>query len=365
MIIFFLCIIFTRDIIEYRGTNVFQPLKRGEVRTDQEGNLFVLAFSEGLITIYQHDGKLLSQIGGKGDGPGELNYPVDFWVVDNRIYVFDIQNAKISMFDTKGEFLERWAAPRRSVKLAKVKGGWFYGDWGSFAFGEPSKAVMWSDDKFEAKKVVCEVDDLGFSVGLRTQHTETGRRGIYSPISNRPFLIVAEDAKTAYLTDTKTFRIRILGAEQRKVIGVIDKSVKLLPFDKEWAKKKFLQEVDEKMRARYKWKKNIPEFFPAIKSLILSEDGDLIIDQWRGKPDKYNHYVTLSPTGAVLSKEWDSDYLARIVGRFGDYLYVSTWNDKAQEARVIRLPREKARDFIKNNPIKFEGFIGRRIGISL
>lgn len=364
MSLLILMVFCTNGIVEYTDTQSFQPLMKEEVRVDSSGAVYVLSFSESLISIYAPDGTLTTRIGGKGNGPGELTYPVDFWVVDGHIFVFDIQNTMVSQFDTQGEFINRWSAPARNVKLVKIEGGWFYGDWGMFATSKLKKDIVWSDDTFSESIVVCQVDDLGFTAGLRTYSTDTENKGIYSPFDNRPLLVASWDQSRVYLTNTQSFRIRILDAETKSVSGEITKSVSKLPFDEEWAETKFINTTEASMRNSFSWTKNYPKYFPPIRSLNLSADGHLVINRWRGDPDNQNYFMTLTPTGEEVERDWDMNYLNRLVGRYKSWVYITTWDDQKQEAGVIRLPSKDAESFVANVPIEYDGPTGRSISIS-
>jgi DNA-binding beta-propeller fold protein YncE len=69
--------------------------------TDGYGNSRVLKFSA--------DGKLLTQWGKKGKGPGEFNLPHAV-VLDaaGRVYVGDRENNRVQVFDPDGKFLAVW-----------------------------------------------------------------------------------------------------------------------------------------------------------------------------------------------------------------------------------------------------------------
>jgi|SRR5690554_3987419 len=87
--------------INLEKLKIFRP---ASVKTDFQGNIYVLDISSPKIAVFSRDGSLISEIGkGKGQGPGELINPTDFsfddnnnlWVVDpgqNRIVIFDIKN---------------------------------------------------------------------------------------------------------------------------------------------------------------------------------------------------------------------------------------------------------------------------------
>jgi DNA-binding beta-propeller fold protein YncE len=58
------------------------------------------------ITITDEGGKVVRQIGKRGTGPGEFNYPTSVWIDQQGIaYVVDALNFRIQIFDPEGRFI--------------------------------------------------------------------------------------------------------------------------------------------------------------------------------------------------------------------------------------------------------------------
>src|SRR5206468_2376257 len=56
-------------------------------------------------------GKLLSEIGTRGSGPGEFNLPRDATVAaDGQLYVVDGGNFRVQVFDVDGKFVRTFGA---------------------------------------------------------------------------------------------------------------------------------------------------------------------------------------------------------------------------------------------------------------
>jgi DNA-binding beta-propeller fold protein YncE len=69
--------------------------------TDGYGNARVLR--------YDRDGKLLTQWGKKGTGPGEFRLPHAVCLdPQGRVYVGDRENNRVQVFDRDGKFLHQW-----------------------------------------------------------------------------------------------------------------------------------------------------------------------------------------------------------------------------------------------------------------
>jgi DNA-binding beta-propeller fold protein YncE len=58
------------------------------------------------ISVFNKNGELLKQIGGRGNGPGEFNFPTYIWIDrSGTIYVVDAMNFRIQIFDRNGDFI--------------------------------------------------------------------------------------------------------------------------------------------------------------------------------------------------------------------------------------------------------------------
>jgi len=73
-------------------------------RVDEHGNIYVLDLYFCHIKIFSKDGKFLKAVGRKGQGPGELLFPINFIVRNKMIYILDTDNLKISKYHFDGTF---------------------------------------------------------------------------------------------------------------------------------------------------------------------------------------------------------------------------------------------------------------------
>jgi hypothetical protein len=80
----------------------------GGVATDGV-NIYVTDRAAGVVRVYDMEGQHLGDLGGKGQGPGEMDGPKGIGIAgDGRILVQDNHARKIHVFDRDGEFLESW-----------------------------------------------------------------------------------------------------------------------------------------------------------------------------------------------------------------------------------------------------------------
>ena len=82
---------------------LFYPYK---IRVDTQNNIYVLDIQDKKIKIYDDKGNWVHNIGGRGQGPGEFMAIGDFDVsYDGRIFVSDLRQSRISILRTDGSFL--------------------------------------------------------------------------------------------------------------------------------------------------------------------------------------------------------------------------------------------------------------------
>ncbi|NMG45499.1 6-bladed beta-propeller [Aromatoleum toluvorans] len=67
------------------------------------GHLLVVDTGAHRILVFDHDLRLQTSIGRRGEGPGEFNFPTALWRgADGRLYVTDSLNFRIQIFDADG-----------------------------------------------------------------------------------------------------------------------------------------------------------------------------------------------------------------------------------------------------------------------
>jgi len=89
------------------GKNV---LKRptGLVRDAQSGLIYVADTYTHDIKVFDDSGRLIKQIGHRGEANGEFNYPTYLAFEGNQLYVTDTMNSRIQIFDAESNWLSKF-----------------------------------------------------------------------------------------------------------------------------------------------------------------------------------------------------------------------------------------------------------------
>jgi DNA-binding beta-propeller fold protein YncE len=72
------------------------------IAVDPEGNFYVTERLGNRVQKFARDGTYLTQWGGRGDGPGQFNEPLDAVADDECLYVVDSWNHRVQAFDWDG-----------------------------------------------------------------------------------------------------------------------------------------------------------------------------------------------------------------------------------------------------------------------
>jgi hypothetical protein len=73
---------------------------------DSKGNIFVVDRASASVKKFDKNGNFIKSFGGKGTGPGEMQFPFMLAVLNDTVYVADPAGSRIVKFDADGNFIE-------------------------------------------------------------------------------------------------------------------------------------------------------------------------------------------------------------------------------------------------------------------
>ena len=65
--------------------------------------LYITGNNNHKVMVYDYSGKLLHQWGGQGTNRGEFRYPATISLFNNNVFVVDVLNSRVQIFNAKGE----------------------------------------------------------------------------------------------------------------------------------------------------------------------------------------------------------------------------------------------------------------------
>jgi hypothetical protein len=88
-----------------------------------DGSFFIAATTEHCLYRFSAEGKFVGKYGQKGQGPGDLYFPGDLSVLDDRYLVIGeyATSRRISLFDLEGNFVKLLKAGRNALPTAALK----------------------------------------------------------------------------------------------------------------------------------------------------------------------------------------------------------------------------------------------------
>ncbi len=91
---------------EYSGEDWENFTRVNKIAFDASGNLHIYDPEAMRIVVVDQEGNFLREIGGEGEGPGELSFPFGFEILrDGRIVIYDFPRTW-QLYDPQGAFLE-------------------------------------------------------------------------------------------------------------------------------------------------------------------------------------------------------------------------------------------------------------------
>ncbi len=93
--------IFKKNIILKQGDKLIRPV---DVAVNTNLQLFYISGNNNhKVMVYDYSGALLYQWGGEGTNKGEFRYPATISLFNSNVFVVDVLNSRVQIFDAKGD----------------------------------------------------------------------------------------------------------------------------------------------------------------------------------------------------------------------------------------------------------------------
>lgn len=328
-----------------------------QVAFDREYGFFLLDREEHRILHYSVEGARLRILGGQGQGPGELQYPLRLCFQQGKLYADSL--GYINVYDGAGHFLEKVREPG-VAHLRKVKGGWLALRGLQYGESKLPLQLVWLSESRDRQKVLgswaSEFERLGKTTDdFRVRDVEK-----FNPAFDSTQLVVSQDGARAYLKPGGEPTIYIFSMLEHRLVKALTIEGPPLPFDREWARAglEHINSESGKGARAMKWVADFPSFFPVTRTFNLSKRNYLSVWKWgHPLPSLVNpipeNFPTLilffTPDGEPAQPGLFEKYIDRIVGHDDQWIYLAS-RTKVGEFTISRCIRAEVKNFLERNP---------------
>lgn len=256
-----------------------------EIKVDKEGRIYALDYKTARIQVYDINGKYISTIGGKGQGPGEFFVPYNLFIDEKgNIYVSDTMKRKITVF------AESWTY-KESISLNELAHGKFSVDkegyilFNSVTFNSEGNMNINFNKLNPKEKTKKQFVSVLFLKPIRDGSIEIiyghpYQQNIYfSLLGNGNIVLVKSLEPTIYYFSGE-------GEILMKVLKE-EKSERITKQEKE----KVFSESFERMRKELHDKVYFPENRPVYSSLLVDDENRIYLEKFKPINDESSNYL--------------------------------------------------------------------------
>jgi hypothetical protein len=246
------------SIGEAEGRKEYMFSEIRSVAVDEAGRIYVLDMKEAHVKIFGQNGNYIRTIGRKGQGPGELDFPLSIHITSqNELVVEDYR--RLAFFSSEGEF-------KRNLSIAKERLSRIDIDSDGNIIGN---VIVREEEnpRYEFKKFDSELNYL-HSFGSSLLPSVSMRRDGYNPFMAFHFCYINENDQVVY-GYPENYEIKIFDKEG----NVIRKIMK--EYDPVEITKEEIKEETEVLSQDMKL--SIPKYHSAYRRFIIDDEGRIFV----------------------------------------------------------------------------------------
>jgi hypothetical protein len=321
-----------------------------------DGSIFVSNSRQHAIFKFSPSGKFIARFGRKGQGPGDLYYPHEITVLDNRYLVVGEYASvrRISLFDLEGKFVKVLKTTRSCFSpLALQENRIAYL---SYHFNKENvkEVKVWVKDVETGKEILITSTEisLGNFVKAKNNYTisfdshlgelfiaGTGAGNLLVGISNTP----AIDIYSPLGKRLRSFRLNIQPDLVTSRYIKQYKEAYMADISKNRAARPYLDLI-----GKTSFDKGFAKYLPYYRDILVDSAGRIVVFRW---PDCVTHcpkkFQVYSPEGTYFSEvlldegefsvEIDSRWKRLILSTRGIFAYVSPKDNIDAAPRLIKV----------------------------
>ena len=334
-------------------TDIFQPLTKRNVVIGSGDDVYLYHEKNPWLSHYRSGGKI-SQIGRKGEGPGEFQLILRtmYSPQSKRLYVSSFPRLTHShVFHQDGKLDETIKFPDiQAVFPLKTIHGWVYLEikdrsklWlAGEHFAEARKLLEWEEKSVEPK---VSTDSLGIKL----------KRNL---IKKGTYLEVSHDQEVFYFNRPGTFEILFFDAKNGTQYATYKGENVAIPIDETWIEQETekSQKLFDKVDGGIIQLKSevVADYFPAVKRLVIGPQRSLLVYHALHFVHEDARPLILNKKGEEISLPYSTPALERLVEVRGQWAWLMTFDNQEQEAGLIKLPVTAVDDYVRDHPILVE-----------
>jgi hypothetical protein len=320
-----------------------------DIASDLRGSVYVCDYKANHIKKFDAAGKYLKSIGRQGQGPGEFNMPFHIAVTADHLFVYDMQNQRLSALTPEGEYIKSVpliVGAGRPDRMSPLPNGDIVMGWETIFYADRSKPQEYSiriySPDLELRKTVTSHDIW------RNKYMEIDGRftNIIQPFSPDVSWDVTADGKIV-VGFQKDYVIEIYDPAKGKVASFTHpyEPVKVTDKDKE----EFFGSLSYGSSQGGFQKGAPPEIIknttfpkekPAHYAIIIDPDGSILVFPYRAnREERWRYFDAFSSAGQFLGSAkvaGPDPWPYRAAARGG-----ALWATKVDEDGLVRIVKYK------------------------
>ncbi len=312
---------------EVSDLGIYRPLHKLLVEAPAADELIVLDPQEAVVHLIAHGQDMVKRIGGKGQGPGEMNSPMAVFATGDRLYVRDLD--RLHVFNRKGDFIKRVPTPT-GYFFNKCVDGWLAHT--VQGLGGSIFEVIWWDEALVASETL-----------LSWPSNDSGRDMPLTMVDHST-LDLSYDRHWACVRQEGTSKIHILDLKRKKRVHIIQKNHPRVEIPekniKDYVKRRNAFFAAKGLQAE---PQTFPKYFPAVSFVSFGLNNQIIVS--RSLEDGFERTAFTIDGEEIPLDQVEGGALAYV----GGWAFIGVF-DADRGAGIVRVPRDAVAQYVKDHP---------------
>ena len=285
---------------------------------DSEAKIFMVnpKAKEHYIFILNDDGTIISAFGNEGQGPGELQSPMEL-AISNQDEIFITDRGKVVVFSNTGQFIKEFRIDNEYQKIIPLDGDRYL-----------AIAVKMNEDLSQSFQVILCSAGLEELKTLDSSKIESFKKA--TKVNIIPTLVYWEKSDShIYTGNTDEYEIRVFDFNGKLLRSIRKKHEAVLLSDDDREKyEQRLQKYPPEIRESF----FIPDAFPPFRDIVALSDKWLFIQTYEETDEGNSLYDIFDANGEFTSRTELEGYQVKFKG---DRVYCLRQKDSGYKELVV------------------------------